>query len=369
MRLAINGRFLTQPTTGVQRYAREVVSALDLLLSAGQIDGRALTVELLVPPNLAHVPFLSNITLKQVGRLTGHAWEQVELPFYTHNRSLLNLCNTAPLAKRDQFVVIHDAAVFAMPRTFSRPFRLWYQLLLPSLGKVAQHIVTVSEFSRSELVRYRVAPTDKLSVVPESGEHILRVQPDTGILEEHGLGRRPFVFAVSSLNPSKNFAALARAAELLDRPKFDIVIAGGTNPNVFHQSPDALPEHVLYLGYVSDQELRALYDHAACFIYPSAYEGFGLPPLEAMACGCPVIASKAASVPEICGDAALYCDPQNPWDIADKLLHLMSDSKLQLRLRAKGLEHVARFTWKSCAEQLFRIVMSRGSSSSLRGLR
>lgn len=110
------------------------------------------------------------------------------------------------------------------------------------------------------------------------------------------------------------------------------------------------------MGYVSDAELRALYEHAACFVYPSFYEGFGLPPLEAMACGCPVIVSNAASLPEVCGDAALYCNPCSPEDIAEKISLLMADPRLREDLRQKGLERAKQFTWEKCARETFAII-------------
>ena len=116
-------------------------------------------------------------------------------------------------------------------------------------------------------------------------------------------------------------------------------------PRVFGALP-SLPSHVRAIGYVSDAQLRALYESAACFVYPSFYEGFGLPPLEAMCCGCPVLASGTASMPEVCADAALYCDPNSPEDIAAKLQQLMSDRTVRDDLRAKGRRRAAEFSWE-----------------------
>jgi glycosyltransferase involved in cell wall biosynthesis len=364
MRLAINGRFLTQSVTGVQRYASETLIALDRLIGAGACAGKGIDVELLTPRQRTWTPNLAHIPIKQIGRLEGHAWEQLELPLHSGRRFLLNLCNTAPALKRSQAVVIHDVATFAMPHTFSPSFRLWYQLLLPLLGKRARKIITVSKFSKSELTRLCQIPPEKLTVIHESGEHILRQQTDAGIIESHGLHRRPYVLAVSSLNPSKNFGALVRAAEQLNNNGFDLVVAGAANPKVFRRSQSSPSHRIVYLGYVSEGELRALYESAACFVYPSLYEGFGLPPLEAMACGCPVIASHASSIPEVCGEAALYCDPRNPSDIADKIQRLMGNPALRNQLRVKGRERSAMFSWESSALCLLEAVRLGASNTT-----
>jgi len=123
-----------------------------------------------------------------------------------------------------------------------------------------------------------------------------------------------------------------------------VVIAGGSNPRV-HAATGALPESVRHVGYISDGELRALYEGAAGFVHPAYYEGFGIPPLEAMTLGCPVIVSNAASLPEVCGDAALYFDPFSEGDIADKIQTFMQDEALQTRLRAAGCAQAERFSW------------------------
>ena len=348
--VVINGRFLTQETTGVQRYAMELVKALDRLVSDADPMVEAYSFELLAPRGkLQQNLGLENIPVRQVGRLGGHLWEQLELPRYVREGCLLSLCNAAPLAKRNQIVVVHDAAVFANPQNFSFRFRTWYRLLLVGLGRIAARVATVSSFSKKELIRYCKMPEAKLRVTLEGGEHVLSVPADEKILRQQELERRPFVLAVSSLSPNKNFRAVVRAAELLGDTDFDVVVAGGTNPRIFSRSGQSLPGSVKHVGYVSDGELRALYEHAACFVYPSFYEGFGLPPLEAMSCGCPTIASETASMPEVCGDAVLYCNPDDPANIAHKIRQLMEDERLRENLRARGLQRASRFSWESCA--------------------
>ena len=354
--ITINGRFLTQSITGVQRYAIEIVKALDNLFDAGDIDPDQISFELLAPRGANCDLRLKHIPLRCVGHLSGHLWEQFELPFYVGRKPLISLCNAAPLLKRNQIVTIHDASVFANPRTYPFAFRAWYKFLLRGICRAARKIVTDSSFSKSEIMRYCGIDESRIQVILLGKEHIFAVPADAGIIERNQLSEKPYILAVSSVTPNKNFRSIVRAIELLDKVDFDIVIAGGANPRVFSQSDLSLPDTVKHLGYVSDGELRALYEHAACFVFPSFYEGFGLPPLEAMACGCPVIVSNAASLPEVCGDAALYCDPHSPEDIAAKISQLIHDPALQDDLRGKGLERAALYSWDKTAKMTMEVL-------------
>ncbi len=352
----INARFLTQPVTGVQRYAREFARALDKLVADQHPHTQGLSFELIAPNRPIKPVPTQHIPLRQAGRLSGHAWEQLELPRFARGGFLLNLCNSAPVGKTRQMVTIHDAAVYGFPHAYSRSFRSLYKMLLPTLSRTAKHILTDSAFSKRELIRYLRVPEDKVTVVYLGKEHVFAEEADNGIFAKHGVGDRPFLLAVSSLSPNKNFAGIVRALEHLGKPDFDVVIAGGANPAVFGGRADSLPRSVKHLGYVSEGELRALYERATGFVYPSFYEGFGLPPLEAMACGSPVIVSDTASLPEVCGDAALYCDPHSPQDIADKIQQLMSNAELRETLRRKGLERANTFSWDTCARETLAVL-------------
>lgn len=352
----INARFLTQPITGVQRYAIELVKALDAMLESGELDKKHVSFVLLAPKRTCHELNLRHITLKQIGILKGHLWEQIELPLYSCGHLLLNFCNTGPILKSKQIVTICDASVFACPSGYSKAFRLWYQFLLPILGRNSKEIITISEFSKSELIKYCGIIPDKISPTLLGVESFSGLEMDEAILDKHGLNATPYVLAVSSMNPNKNFTALVQAIEMLGDVNFKVVIAGGTNSRVFGGDAAQLPGFVTRVGYVSDAELQALYKHAACFVFPSLYEGFGLPPLEAMACGCPVIVSKAASLPEVCGEAALYCDPYSPADIAEKIKRLMGDAALRNDLREKGLARARQFTWEKCARETCAVI-------------
>lgn len=351
----INGRFLAQSVTGVQRYAREVVLALDDLLEAGEIDRDRYAFVLVSPVGASDFPGLKHIAIRSMGPLRGQAWEQLFLPAISRKGWLLSFCNVGPLIKRRHVVTIHDASIFAYPEAYSPGFRAWYRFALPLLGKTSARIITDSHFSESELIKYCGLPPDKIAVVPLGVDHMSRLQPDYDVFQKHRLGEKPYILAVSSLSPHKNFMRLVQAFDLLRNEDVDIVVAGGANSKVFSNSRfSSNQSNVHYIGYVSDGELKALYERAHCFVYPSLYEGFGLPPLEAMACGCPVIVSNAASLNEVCGAAALYCDPNSQEDIADKIGLLLTDETLREKLCETGRLRAAKFLWADTARAIWK---------------
>jgi glycosyltransferase involved in cell wall biosynthesis len=360
LQVFLNGRFATQALTGVQRYAEEMVCALDRELR--RVAKVPATFTLLIPRTVRRLPVFDHIAVRQVGRLRGHAWEQLELPWYARGGFLVSLANTGPLMKGAQIITMHDASAFAVPETYSLPFRLWYRLLLPALGRAATRVVTDSEFSRSELRRYAGVPDQKLRVIPLSGEHILHAQADCGVLARLQLRPRSYVLTVGSQSPHKNLQVVLDAMQYLDQRRFEIVVAGGQNPKIFGNNRVAVGPEVKLAGYVSDGELRALYENAGCFVYPSLYEGFGLPPLEAMMCGCPVIVSRKASLPEVCGSAAVYCDPGSPRDVAESIERVMLDSDLQDHLRTLSRHRAQQFSWDASARALLGLVQEVGSS-------
>ena len=356
MRLFINGRFTSQAVTGVQRYAEEMLRALDGEIGRPDAAWRKAVCTLLVPRDARQLPSFKRISVRQVGRLRGHAWEQLELPWHARGGPLLSLANSGPLLKRQQVATIHDASVFAFPDAYSPAFRRWYQLLLPALGRRVRRVVTDSEFSKAELVRYARIPAEKLEVILLSGEHICAAPADCGVLTRLGIRPRAYALAVASQAKHKNFKVIVDALQYLPDRTFDVVVAGGQNPRIFGREGGALGPEIKQAGYVSDGELRALYENAGCFIYPSLYEGFGLPPVEAMTCGCPVVVSREASLPEVCGNAALYCDGRSGKSVAESVARVMQDGALQHRLRALGRSRASELTWFGAARSMLGIL-------------
>ena len=348
MKIYINGRFLSQRVTGVQRYAREIVTALDKLLQEGKNEDEWC---ILAPKNIIDDLPIKNIKIKICGSFIGHLWEQLELPFYARNGFLVNLCNCAPLVKKNQLVTIHDAAVAAFPKAYSWRFRIWYKILFTVCGKWASKIVTVSRFSRNELNEYFDIPKDKIAVIYNGIDHIERIKEDSSIIEDLGIGNEKYVLAVSSQNLTKNFSLIFNAAKQLQKIKF--VIVGGANKAVFADINSEKLINVIYTGYISDEKLVALYKYAAVFIYPSLYEGFGIPPLEAMSHGCPVVVSDCASLPEVCGDNALYCHPNDENDLIDKILEVVSRGNVPKYASRKIKE---KYSWEKSARCIYDIL-------------
>jgi glycosyltransferase involved in cell wall biosynthesis len=359
----INGRYLTQQATGVQRFASEFVHALDEQMSSGALETKS-AVYLVVPHGQFPLPRLKKIRLIQRGRFSGHAWEQLELPWIARAGVLFNPCGPAPLLHSHQVTTLHDASIYVVPGGYSWRFRVWHKLLMWRSGNIARLIVTVSQFSKRQLIDICGIEENKIQVVYQSGDHILRHTSDSRILTKHGLADGvPYVLCVGSQQPNKNFAAVAKASDLLQDKNIRFVIVGATNSDVF-QRQTLTHEEMIFTGYVTDQELRCLYENAVCFVFPSFYEGFGIPPLEAMACGCPVIASNASSIPEACGPAAVYFDPTRPDILSDKITHLLTDVASRKQLRSRGLEHTQLRSWQETSRQLAMHLWMSASSTA-----
>jgi glycosyltransferase involved in cell wall biosynthesis len=355
-KIYINGRFLTQRMTGVQRYALEMVKAIDRIVGR---EGTGYVFEILLPHNKAIKTeiALKNITRKTVGVLQGHMWEQIELPYHCGKSVLINLCNTGPLAKKNQSVTFHDASVFVMPQDYILPFRLWYKHLFRSLGKSAQAIATVSSFSRSEIAAYCDMDEQSITVLHNGREHLEEVKDDASILERFNLHDKTLILIVSTRKKSKNLQGIIKTIEILDGKGATFVSAGYAEARIYAANENA-SSPISYLGYLTDMELKALYKKALCLFYPSLYEGFGLPPLEAMSCGCPVVASNIAPIMEVCGEAALYCDPRSPADMAEKIGEILTNKALREEMAKKGLERARLFSWDGSARKLLESLKS-----------
>ncbi|MFQ3623828.1 MAG: glycosyltransferase family 1 protein [Acetobacteraceae bacterium] len=346
MSLLLNGRFLTQEVTGVQRVAREILTAADVLAAEGGWP----PTRLLAPPGAA-LPSCRAIAAATAGPFSGQAWEQLTLPRHRRGAWLLSLGNTAPLAAgARQTVLIHDAGAFDTPDSYATSFRLWYRMLHRTLPRLGARLVTVSSFSRGRLAAALGVEASTIAVIPEGAEHILRDAPDRTVLDRNGLAARRFVLAVGTGAAHKNLGLLAAARERLAARGIALAVAGRADPAVFRTAGGLAG--AVSLGRVSDGELRALYGAAAALLFPSRYEGFGLPPIEAMACGCPVIAGAAGAVPETVGDAALLFAPTDAAALCAALDRLFDEHGLADRLRAAGAARAARFTWRAAAEAL-----------------
>jgi glycosyltransferase involved in cell wall biosynthesis len=340
--IALNARFYSHVPTGMQRYGIEMATRLSDLL------------EVVRPAS-------------PLRGAQGHLWEQVYLPTASGNRLLWSPNNTGPLAVARQICTMHDIIPVEHPEWFNARFAAWYRWLLPRLTNRVRHLIAVSQFTKDRLVeRFGVHP-DKISVIwngvdaqfrPRSPQEIAAVRAALGI-------RSPrYLLSLGSLEPRKNLRRLLTAWSRLKRELPDdlgLVIVGSKGHSLVFQDAGVTetPEGVQFTGYAQQEDLPALYSGAMALVYPSLYEGFGLPPLEAMACGTPVITSNTTSLPEISGGAALLVDPLNVDAIADAILRIVRDQELHTALRHKSLAHAANLTWDESAIQTRKILEER----------
>lgn len=352
MKYYINGRFLTQKITGVQRYAREITIALDRILMNTNLTDEYI---LLMPKGILEKLDLKKISIRCCGCLSGHLWEQIELPYYSRSGYLLNFCNCAPLIKCNQTVTIHDAAVAAIPTAYSWTFRVWYKIMYNILGGRLRHILTVSEFSAGELNRYFKISREKMLITYNGIEHLSNIIPNKEIIDKLHLKNKQYILGVSSKNPAKNFHLILEAAKRL--PNLHFIIAGGMYNQIFAEEEYSELANVEYVGYVSDEELISLYKNAVAFVYPSLYEGFGIPPLEAMSNKCPVVVSDRASLPEICNNAALYCDAFDVVTLLDAIKSIVQNKNLRMDLIDKGQKRIGYYSWEREARKIYDLLI------------
>lgn len=343
--IAVNIRAITQPLSGVQRYALEVSTRLK------NIDN---SIVFYSPKNILHFKLAKDLKVNSFGLFKGHLWEQVELVYRLKKRKsplLLNFCNTAPLFYDNQIVTIHDLAFLRHPEWFSKAFSRFYKFLIPRIAKKAKHIVTVSKFSKEEIVELLKIKPEKILVAYSAVSEIFSDS------KKYRKSRKKYILTVGSIDPRKNLLRIIQAFHQIKNKEYKLLIVGSKRRVFSHagQISKLSDKNILYVGYVSDKKLVDLYTHASLFVYPSLYEGFGLPPLEAMACGCPVIVSNMPSLKETCGKAAYYIDPYNVEDLAQAIDSLIEDKTLSAKLVNEGYSNIKRFSWDKTAEQIYTL--------------
>jgi len=333
----INGRYLHQRITGVQRYAREVIH---------RFEGKKVSI---LSPEID--------ILKR-----GPFWEQVILPSYYKKDSILwSPTNTGPLAISRQVITIHDISTIDHPEWFSKPFALWYRFLLPRLAQRVHRVITDSQYSKNRMLACFQIPDKKVKVIFPGVSEKFRPSTDTEInrvRSKYNLASI-FILAVGSLEPRKNLLRLLDAYEKIrvKYPKMELVIVGSSGYPFKDPGLNSLPVGTHLLSEVPDTDLPPLYSGAQIFVYPSIYEGFGLPVLEAMACGTPVIASTASSIPEVVGEAGLLFDPYDVYAIETEIEKLINDHDLQNHLTELGLQRAKLFTWDRTAQQVWEVLV------------
>ncbi len=339
----IDGIFFTRRTTGIQRFAMNIVRELDEIAPKGVLQ--------ILVPEACEVAFpFENIEVVKYGKHKGYVWEQTDLAHYlkSHGAKGIFLENAVPFFYRKGIVVLHDISLKVNPQFFSGSLkmlvtRLIWTTIYRSIVRSDMRIVTVSEFSKTEIMRaYRVRP-HRITVIGNSWQHIDEIGVDERILESAGLSPGGYFFSLGSGSDSKNIKWILKAAE--QHPSDTFVVAGKIKG-----LPDSekITDNVILTGYVSDEEAKALMKSCRAFIFPSFYEGFGIPPMEALASGAPaLVLSDIPCLHEIYGDIAGYIDPHR-YDNAEIPLVPVSDDERE--------RFLLKYSWKESARKLLEML-------------
>jgi len=326
--VAINARAAARREIGgVERLAREMA----MLLPALNPD----RYRVIKPrPALAH--------------RAGHVWEQAALPLRSRGSKLVySPANLAPLACGSRnVVVIHDVAALRHPEWYRPAYVAYQRALLPRIAAKARLVITVSEFSKNELIDVLKLDPAKIAVVPNGVDRRFNPSADQQAARAAHKLERPYVLVVGTRIARKNVNALTSAARRLDKAGVELIHAGSGRHYMRAEAGGALRE----LGYVQEEHLPGLYAGALALAMPSLYEGFGLPCLEAMACGTPVVAADRAALPETTGCAALLVDPDDDAAFTDALEQLVADSSYRHELAMRSVERAHPFTWLRTAQ-------------------
>ena len=318
--IVVNGRFLSRRITGVERYGDEILS---------------------------HIGSRCRLEKTRLQGFAGHAWEQFILPSKLTSHSILwSPANTGPLFVRNQALTIHDLSPLEHPEWFKNSFSVYYRLFLPVLARRVGVIFAPSEYVQQKVIKRFNA---RRVIVTPNGVDTSRFQPDAR--QETFTFPKHYILFVGSLQPRKNLQALLHAWQTI-KDEFEqlwLVVAGDAG-TVFNNIKLDADERVRFLGYAPDTDLPGLYARATLFVLPSLDEGFGLPALEAMACGTPIIVSNGGALPETVGDAGLIFDLNTSDDLVHAIRQVLCDQNLRSCLQEKGLTRVKNFSWQRTAE-------------------
>lgn len=345
----VNGRYLTQKATGVHRYAFEICNKLHEM----GVDFHVAV------PNEIHPDYKFSFKVVKCGSLNTHLWEQISLPRYLRRIGsplLISFTGCGPINYSNQIMTIHDVSHERYPEWFSKNYYRFYHYMMPRIGKKAHAVLTVSEFSKKEIVDTLGINAEKIHVVHSNVPFHNKPSKEEILSFTRNPEAERYILAVSSMDPRKNFVRLVEAFDKIKDKSVKLYIIG-MSFKAFN-TPDLqklIGENVHLPGYIPDEKLQTMYQNALLSVYPSLYEGFGLPPLESMTYGCPVINSDIPALREVSQDAALYVNPYNVEDITEKIEQLLVDEPLRKELQEKGLLQIKKYSWDKSAKQVYEL--------------
>jgi len=362
-KIGINASFFHDQPTGLAVYTYEVVKELLKILENDVIIYTSSpSLKIKFPDKVFLITSLTSPRKKMLGHLVRFFWEQSILPFSYLKNKLSFIYNPIPegilFPYFNQIVTVHDI----IPLLYSEihpKMKYYYRFILPRLLKFAKFIICVSENTKKDLLKYYNTVKDKEIYVVYEGCRFNSIHYDSYFVRRR-YNIEKYIFYVGDMRPYKNLERAIEAFSKLPLNDFYFVIGGKKDRNFYPKIQEKvkrlnLNRRVIFTDYIKEEELPFFYKEASLFIFPSLYEGFGLPPLEAMASGCPVVVSNVASLPEVCGDAAYYIDPYDINSISEGIYKVLTDKNLRMTLIQKGFERVKLFTWEKTARQIIEI--------------
>lgn len=349
MKYAINGRFVVRKLTGQERFATELLRELDKICEKDEF--------VMVVPEYAEIlPDYKNIKIVKYGKVKSHFWEQISLYCYCkkHHLVSVNLTSTCPLLDSG-IVCCHDAAPYEIhdlltQNLYGKLSQVWHMWMIDAVKRSKYPIITVSHYSKARLAKFMHVPESRFHVISNAWQHYERVNEDDSIFAKLPAGylRGEYFMALSSLTPQKNFVWVKEVAKRNPNKKFVIV---GRSEGFTKLGCDDLQDCKLHFtGYLTDGQIKSLMKGCRAFIHPSVYEGFGIPPIEALSCGAELIVSTAACLPEIYGNSAHYIDPYN-YDVnLDELLK---------EPIAPASEVLDKYSWAREAEKFLKMLREK----------
>lgn len=348
-RVAFNGKFCAGAMNGVHRVAGRLIREIDALIGERpSADDPAF--DLIVPAGCTGRLPLRNVRTIEDDRPASQMWEQFRLPQLARGAVLVNLANLSPVLHPRKVTMLHDAQFCRADSSYPWRQRLGYRLLTPLMARTSVRVLTVSAYSAGELKARGILDNTRCIVLPNGADHILDHDADPDVLARLGLIARGYVLMFGSAKAYKNnrvvFDAFARGG--LARWRLVVV---GPDRATLERAGLHPPEGTVFAGACDDAALRALYEGAHALLFPSLTEGFGLPPVEAMACACPVVVAPCGAVPEVCGPAALHAAPDDPGAWV-RQIHVLADPVRRAGVVDAGIVRARGYTWARAARTL-----------------
>ncbi len=350
--------------TGTERYSYEVIAALDRIAPAD------VSFRLYTNGGCERLPPLSPRTTVRDIRLP-RLWTHLRLgptSWLARPHVLFVPAHVIPIIHPPTVVTIHDVGYRVFPDTHTTRRRLELELTTQWSVRAARHVLTVSQATKRDLVSWYGVDPERITVTHLGLSEVFKPPTDQYLIKDvqarYGLQERSYLIYVGTVQPRKNLTRVieALAITLAAGYEVDLVIAGKrgwlSTPIEQRAQELGITHRIHFIGYVPEQELPALLAGALCFVFPSLYEGFGMPVIEAMACGTPVITSTSSALPEVAGDAALLVDPLDTDAIAAAIMQMIDNATLRETLRQRGLDRARLFTWEACAKKTLEVLLA-----------